>query len=143
MGLMQLVYVSRAPTAMSESELRELASTSARKNAAHGITGLLLYSHTNFLQLIEGDEPDIDALYRKILADPRHTEVELLLKSPAPQRLFEKWNMGLINLDLPGRLLDRQRLYHVLRRAEIFRKAGTGSPGVEALELLKYFRANA
>jgi hypothetical protein len=143
MRLWQLVYVSQASNGLSEAELRELAATSNRANAQQSITGLLLYSRGHFMQLLEGDEPVIRALFCKIELDRRHTDVELLHDAPVESRLFAKWNMGLINLDQAEYALDRSRLHHVLKRARIFREVGVGAPGIEALELLKQFRVQS
>ena len=46
------------------------------------------------MQLVEGVESTVDALYKKIEKDRRHTEVKLLLKEPITHRNFSNWTMG-------------------------------------------------
>jgi Sensors of blue-light using FAD len=64
-----------------------------RNNPLLGITGALICRSDIYLQLIEGPATAIDALYARILADDRHTNVELLLTEEAPQRMFPAWSM--------------------------------------------------
>lgn len=64
-----------------------------RNNPREGITGALICRHDVYLQLIEGPEDAIDALYARILADDRHTNIELLLSEDMGERLFPSWAM--------------------------------------------------
>jgi hypothetical protein len=49
-----LVYVSSATKPFSPDELSELLAQARVDNAALGITGMLLYSNGNFMQVLEG-----------------------------------------------------------------------------------------
>jgi hypothetical protein len=40
----------------------------------------------------------VNQLYRRILADSRHTDVELLVYEEIGERRFAGWNMGLVNM---------------------------------------------
>jgi len=60
---------------------------------------MLLYKGGNFMQALEGPEEDVDRLQRRIEADPRHTGIITLLKSPLEQRRFTGWSMGFRNVD--------------------------------------------
>jgi len=73
--------------------LAGILSTARRNNPREGITGALICRHDIYLQLIEGPEPAIDALYARILADDRHFDVELLLSEDMGERLFPAWAM--------------------------------------------------
>lgn len=99
MALSQLLYVSRATQEFSRVELEALAKKSAARNARSGITGLLLYSRGQFLQLVEGDQDSLTELFYKISKDSRHTDVLKLMFVRKEGRLFANWNMGLLNLD--------------------------------------------
>jgi hypothetical protein len=89
-----LVYLSTARTLFSDRDLLELLTRSRTRNQEAGITGLLLYSSGNFIQLLEGEGDDVRALYARITQDPRHHNCIQLFDRPADQRLFPDWSMG-------------------------------------------------
>lgn len=73
--------------------LAGILSAARRNNPQLGITGALICRHDVYLQLIEGPAEAIDALYTRILADDRHTNVELLLTEDMGERMFPAWAM--------------------------------------------------
>ena len=62
-------------------------------NARDDITGALICRHDLYLQLIEGPDAAIDALYTKIGRDDRHCDVQLLLTDVVEARIFPEWRM--------------------------------------------------
>ena len=99
MPIMRLLYVSQATAAMSSSDLIKLMDQCADKNSHRDVTGMLLYSAGNFLQVLEGPGPTLESLYGTISKDARHQTVERLIFQEAPDRFFANWHMGLLNLD--------------------------------------------
>lgn len=73
--------------------LAGILSAARRNNPRDHITGALICRHDVYLQLIEGPADAIDALYARIVADDRHTDVRLLLVEDAAERLFPNWAM--------------------------------------------------
>lgn len=108
MPLIQLVYVSSATHLMSEDDILQILRASRRNNASAGITGLLLYKDGNFLQVLEGEEDKVVALYEKISRDPRHKDVQVISREVIGERIFDEWTMGFQNVgklnpkDVPG-----------------------------------------
>ena len=100
MELYQLIYISRATQAFNHHELEALVDQSNNDNQKKDITGNLVYNGGVFLQLLEGDKNEIRALYEKIATDSRHTKVKEIYFSPAKYRLFKKWNMRLVDLEV-------------------------------------------
>lgn len=96
-----LVYVSSATRPFSEADLSDLLETSRENNAKLGITGMLLYKDGNLMQVLEGEEELVRALYEKIGTDPRHDGAITLHQSFAQERQFPDWSMGFRNLDSP------------------------------------------
>lgn len=92
--LHHVVYQSRTTTALDDAELAQLLTQSRAYNAAHGLTGVLLYSHGNIVQLLEGTQAKVDAVFSRIARDPRHFRVIRLADGPIPHRLFAQWSMG-------------------------------------------------
>lgn len=106
--MIQLVYVSSAIKPFDNDELIALLTRAREKNARLNITGMLLYKGGNFMQVLEGEEAPVRALFDVINADPRHRGTEVMLEEEIDQRVFGDWSMGFRNLadpevqNLPG-----------------------------------------
>lgn len=97
----QLVYVSSATILFSLDMLTELLERSRVRNAAAGISGMLLYKDGNFMQVLEGDEDVVQHLFEHIGRDPRHHGSIILLKGSLDERQFPEWSMGFRDLGAP------------------------------------------
>lgn len=93
-SLIHLIYNSAATQAMSPSELAALLEQARNKNAAAGITGMLLHVDGCFFQVLEGPAAAVEAVVAQIAADPRHTRMTTIIKEPLAQRAFGEWTMG-------------------------------------------------
>jgi hypothetical protein len=111
-----LVYVSSTPTPLSPDELMEILRVSRRNNAAVAVTGALLYSGGNVMQVLEGERADVDAVFARVLRDPRHRQVQVLLREDVPRRYFGEWSMGLGSLVREEGADDHEALNRVLHR---------------------------
>ena len=136
--MIELVYVSRANSHYGQAELIQLLEQARDNNAHNGITGLLLYDNKGtFIQALEGDEQQIDALFKKIQQDPRHSRVNRVSKKSIQSRSFADWQMGFKLIDgdvittLPGFSTCMQQRGAILGFSDI-----TSS----ALDLLNYFK---
>jgi len=99
--LVRLMYASRAVPAIDHEELVTILRQSKTHNPTIGVTGVLCFSGGIFLQVLEGGRSAVNRLYNRITADPRHTDVELLLYEEIGERRFASWSMGQVNM---GRL---------------------------------------
>jgi hypothetical protein len=134
MALSQLVYVSRATYRLSRMEISGLAKSSASRNAKCGLTGLLLCSGGQFLQLLEGDPASVAERFSRIEKDERHTDVLKLMFARCETRLFGDWNMGLLNLD------EGPERHQVMFATTVTHLRAEGKSSAEiALALLKQF----
>ena len=103
-----ITYISAAVEPFTQADLLALLAKSREKNQRLGVTGMLLYKDGDFLQLLEGDEAVVKALYATIRADARHTGPVVLAEGKAEARLFTDWSMGFRDLsdpavrDMPG-----------------------------------------
>lgn len=93
--LIRTIYVSRASSPMP-LELKEILAVSRKNNPLLGIGGALCFLDGVYLQLLEGEAVAVDALYRKIETDPRHTDIKMLVHEPIAQREYPKWSMALL-----------------------------------------------
>jgi len=94
-----LVYVSTAVRTLTAEELSHLVTRAAERNAAEGVTGLLLYSDGDFMQCIEGHPAALDKVYGIIKGDPMHSGIILLARDGISQREFADWHMALKSPD--------------------------------------------
>ena len=120
--LRRLAYVSYPSADLAASEVSRIIQVSRVNNAAHGITGVLVYTGTDFAQLIEGRDEEVEKLWRRIQADPRHRDVVAFLDEPTERAWFETWRMGYLYDDtLSQRIAEwrtlKARLAHVERDA--------------------------
>lgn len=94
-----LVYASTAARPFDSAQLLDLLVEARSRNERRSITGVLLYDHGHFLQLLEGGQDDVLAVYDSIRRDPRHREVRTLWAAAGANRQFTEWQMAFIDLD--------------------------------------------
>jgi hypothetical protein len=92
--IVQVIYTSAAVHDLDDAELARILDVSVRNNARLGITGLLLYSARTFIQVLEGEQAVLDALLARIRTDPRHRNVDVLVRNEIREREFSQWHMG-------------------------------------------------
>ncbi|MBD2755248.1 BLUF domain-containing protein [Spirosoma validum] len=89
-----IVYFSSSVGQFQEEDLDTILQQSRRNNARLGVTGMLLYVRGSIIQVLEGEKETIEALYKRIEHDERHTNVSIGINRPIAQRLFADWSMG-------------------------------------------------
>jgi hypothetical protein len=77
--LVRLMYASRAVPAVDQRSSSRSCARARPTTPTIGVTGVLCFSGGIFLQVLEGGRSAVNQLYNRIAADPRHTEVEVLL----------------------------------------------------------------
>ncbi|MEM8826906.1 MAG: BLUF domain-containing protein [Pseudomonadota bacterium] len=88
------VYMSTPVTPFGSAELDDLLMQARRKNRAAGLTGLLLFAETRFLQVLEGEETAVRATFARIERDRRHKWVRPLVARTTAARQFADWSMA-------------------------------------------------
>lgn len=139
MPLVHLIYVSSATRLLEGADLARILEGSAARNAASGITGMLLYADGSFMQALEGEAPDVQTVFARIERDPRHTGVIVLEHAPIATRSFARWSMGFRRLHAGDAAAHPE--YAPLFAAGFDAERIGARPGV-ALGLLKQFAAN-
>jgi Sensors of blue-light using FAD len=94
MSLQQLIYASAAAKPFTPPELRALLAVARANNTPIEVSGLLLYHQGSFFQVLEGEKETVDAVFKKIGKDPRHTSVLLVSSKEIEKRSFGEWSMG-------------------------------------------------
>ncbi len=100
MKLIQLIYISSATKQLADDELDNMLESSIRHNQRQEVTGMLLYSDGNFMQVIEGEEAKINETYERICEDTRHRNIILVNQETISEREFESWPLGFRRLSL-------------------------------------------
>ena len=90
--LIQLTYASRTSSVFTQTDLSSILKASQRNNARAGVTGALCLANGIFLQQLEGDRAEVNRLYHRILADPRHREPAVLDFAEITSRRFTTCN---------------------------------------------------
>ena len=103
--LHHLIYLSRATVPFSDAQLQDLLTQARLHNAAHGITGVLLYGNDQFVQVMEGEVGAVRTLYERIQRDPRHGGVTTFADKDITERAFPEWSMA-FNTLTPQQLLE-------------------------------------
>jgi Sensors of blue-light using FAD len=116
----RLIYKSRSVQTLDWDIVKSITAKSEDNNTASGITGVLLASRTHFLQVLEGNFEDVNAVFRRIVRDDRHTDMSIISFSVMDARLFSAWGMrGIGTFDFNRKL-----------EAELIHKYGEEEGGV-------------
>jgi hypothetical protein len=98
MHFTSVTYTSLARLDLQESDLEDIHRTARERNALDGVTGLLVFNGTHFLQIVEGSEEAIDDLVERLRKDPRHTGFEVRDRRKIDSRSFPDWSMELVRV---------------------------------------------
>lgn len=91
--LSQLVYVSNRKPSCTPAEIEKILQACKKNNPPLNITGVLLYSDTKFIQLVEGESKVIMDLYDKIKLDSRHSNPMMIAYGPIATKAFPSWHI--------------------------------------------------
>lgn len=90
----RLLYVSRAVGPQTTTVTARLLAQAQAFNQAHAIGGVLCQGQGLYLQVLEGERSAVNRLYARIVADPRHQDVELLSLEEVTARRYPNWSMA-------------------------------------------------
>jgi len=98
-----LTYVSRMTlkAGVTPRTLSDIMTVAQRENLVHQITGFLCFGNGYFFQYIEGEKSAIEQLFGNIQRDGRNRDVTLKSKGVIEQRLFQDWQMLMVNINNP------------------------------------------
>jgi hypothetical protein len=101
MALRRIIYTSQASEQFSKRGLLDLLHESRAFNTIDEVTGVLMHRKGNFLQVLEGESEAVGNLLTRILRDPRHNDIKIIMDSTVDRRLFSNWTMGCADFDEP------------------------------------------
>lgn len=139
--LTAILYRSEAMIAQGSADESRMLADAARCNESLGITGFIHRESGVYYQWIEGPSGDVDRLYARIQADPRHRGVETLRSGPVIERHFSRWAMGRLDGEhrqifdwavqqgVPMRALQARHFLEFLRDCSVEALVLAGQPG--------------
>jgi len=106
-ALETFVYCSRAAEGVGDVEVDRIIEFSQNRNAARGITGILVFGSGVFFQWVEGPTTEVQKLIVSIHGDSRHYDiVELDRSVEKRERLYADWDMERVETDDIRAVLD-------------------------------------
>jgi hypothetical protein len=111
MSCHQLIYVSTPKVEVTKEFITNILDKALNRNYSLQISGLLVYYHGEFMQLIEGDKKAIDELFYIIRKDPRHGDIRILREAESPERCMPTWAMGFTMLNQFSSEIEEQSFY--------------------------------
>ena len=136
-SIYRVVYVSSEAGLFDKAALLDLLNKARENNHKLGVTGMLLYKDGDFIQLLEGERATVQALYRTIAGDPRHTGATLILEEETPERIFSDWSMGFRDLSDPD-VQSTPGFSQFMNSRQV--ADGFGEDPAASLELLRLFQ---
>ncbi|MCY7332644.1 MAG: BLUF domain-containing protein [Pseudanabaena sp. CAN_BIN31] len=106
MALYRLIYVSQAIAGLEYPDFIEISQKSEFNNKKVGITGMLSFGDSMFLQVLEGSRRTVSQTYNRILLDKRHVNAELIDFSEIEHRSFSVWSMKVVQITNQSEVRD-------------------------------------
>jgi uncharacterized membrane protein (DUF373 family) len=97
--MIQATYISTPMRPMSTEDLMQILNSARLNNIQLGISGMLLFTGSEFIQILEGDEKVIEELLATIKQDPRHRDFRIIEKKKITAREYADWTMGFKRVD--------------------------------------------
>jgi hypothetical protein len=91
--MLRLIYTSVQVPGFDRLAFEQLCEQASHNNRNLGIEGLLLCNGMEFMQCLEGPREAVSSVYKKIVKDPRHSDIRLLVSETTEELMFEKWSM--------------------------------------------------
>ena len=98
MNIKTLTYTSLASLDLTSEDVDRILDEARNSNAIDGITGLLVFNGTHFMQVIEGVPHAIDDLVARLRRDRRHSGFEVRDEREINERFFPDWTMELVRV---------------------------------------------
>ena len=97
--MIQTTYISTPTRPMTSDDLMNILNNSRLNNACTGVSGMLLYTGSEFIQILEGEDKVIEDLLDTIKHDPRHRDFRIIEKKKITNREYAEWTMGFKRID--------------------------------------------
>jgi hypothetical protein len=113
--LKALTYTSWARPGIGAAEVDAILGSARVNNPLDGLTGVLIFNGTAFVQIVEGSAAGVDALAARLQSDPRHFNMSIRDERAIETRTFPDWSMAFLRLD-DGRFEGEEAVARALNR---------------------------
>ena len=96
--LSRMLYVSTAVGPITTTVTGTILRSAKSHNASNGITGVLCQGRGVYLQVLEGERSQVDALYARISLDKRHHQIVMRQHVDISRRRYGKWAMAHVDM---------------------------------------------
>ena len=115
MELKALTYTSWARPGIRQDEVDAVLASARINNPLDGITGVLIFNGSNFMQIIEGGDAAVDGLVERLKSDRRHSNMSIRDERMIEKRNFPDWSMAYLQLE-SGEFVGEAAVARALRR---------------------------
>lgn len=99
MHLKSLTYTSWARSTISDTDVDAILRSARTNNPLDGLTGVLIFNGSAFMQVLEGAEAAVDEMTRRLSTDPRHFNMHVREQRLISERAFPDWSMAYLRLE--------------------------------------------
>lgn len=96
--LSRMLYVSTAVGPITTTVTGTILRSAKAHNPSNGITGVLCQGRGMYLQVLEGERSQVDALYARISLDKRHHQIVMRQQVDISRRRYGKWAMAHVDM---------------------------------------------
>ncbi|MEM9286020.1 MAG: BLUF domain-containing protein [Pseudomonadota bacterium] len=90
----RLIYLSSAFRKPDQAMLDSILADARKFNSNIGVTGMLVAHGAKFLQVLEGESVQVEAVMKRVCASQKHGGIITLSDAKVDRRLFPEWTMG-------------------------------------------------
>ena len=116
--LKTICYISDSIQYESLKNLENLYLKASANNFRKSITGILIYTNNNFLQVLEGEENVVNETFKIISLDIRHRNIFKIIDTTIEERIFEDYNFGFTTINKKKELDELYEYLDWLRNAD-------------------------
>lgn len=89
----RIIYTSLVARGVRYSDAERISAEAAVRNERVGVTGLLLYTPSHFVQVLEGKAETLEHLLARIQRDQRHSQLRVIDRRDVDVSEFAGWAM--------------------------------------------------
>ena len=98
-NLYNILYISNiSKNINAKKQLNSISFVSKQNNKKLNITGILIKINDMFIQLLEGEEKNLDFTFNNISMDIRHYNLNILSRKKIKSRSCSNWEMAYLDL---------------------------------------------
>ena len=98
MYLKSLTYTSWAGATIGDEDVDSILRSARTNNPLDGLTGVLIFNGSAFVQVLEGAELAVEDMARRLERDPRHFNFRIREERLIESRAFPDWSMAYLRL---------------------------------------------